>query len=79
MNQEELNAIMYASVALATQSLTDDELLALNLCAALGSDPRHRLFDYETVRALFDQDNGMKMHSETQKALSAVVTARFGR
>jgi hypothetical protein len=79
MNQSELDATMRASVAMVTQGLTDDELAALSLCAQLDSDPRGRLFTYEDVRPLFDQDNGLKMHSETKKALLAVTRARFGR
>jgi hypothetical protein len=75
----ELNTAIYATVKLTVQHLTNDELIALNLVATLDTDPRGRIFNYEAVRGLFDQDNGMRMHDEAKRAVSAVLSERLGR
>jgi hypothetical protein len=77
MNQTELSAIMYANVALIINDLTNDELAALNLVAALDSSPHGRLFDYEKVAPLFTEADGTRMHQETKNALSRIVLARL--
>jgi hypothetical protein len=70
-------AILRRSVALLTQSLTRDELTALDLCARLDSDPRGREFDYAKVKRLFTEDGGTRMHDDMKRALAAVVAERL--
>lgn len=78
MNEQQLRAIMRASVAMVTEGLTDLELAVLNNCAQLDMDPRGRLFDYGKVASLFDQAGGTQMHEETKRALAAIVNRRLG-
>ena len=68
---------MSAIVSLACKNLSDDEVLALNLAAQLGTDPRGVL-GYDKVNYLFTEQNGTRMHAETKDALAAVIVQRFG-
>ncbi len=77
MTEAKIRATMFAAVLLAVEELNDTELAALNIVAQLDSDPRGRLFDYDAVAHLFDQDNGTRMHDETKQALAAVVLRRL--
>lgn len=77
MTEQEARAIYFSQTVLITNELSNDELLALNLVAALDTDPRNRLFDYEQVRPLFTEANGTRMHSETKRALAQIVTQRL--
>ena len=70
-------ARMYAAVALTVKDLTLDELAALNNTVAWDADPRGRLFDYEKVKSLFTEGDGLRMHDATKDALAEVVLKRL--
>jgi hypothetical protein len=74
-DEQQMQAMMAASVAMAVQDLTNEELVVLNLCAQLDQDPHGRIFDYEKVSSLFTE-NG-KMHTATKEALARVVNHRL--
>jgi hypothetical protein len=78
MDVREMKTNTYIIVDMATEELTNLELAVLNNVAQLNLDPRNRLFDYEKVKSLFTQDNGMQMHEETKSALATVVGRRLG-
>ncbi|HTP10539.1 MAG TPA: hypothetical protein VMP08_19935 [Anaerolineae bacterium] len=63
-------------VWLATEDLTDAELVALNEVAQTRSDP-HSIGSYSQMRDLFTEDNGRRMHRETRRALAAVTLSRL--
>ncbi len=63
-------------VWLATEDLTDAELVALNEAAQTGRDP-HSIGGYPQVSDLFTEDNGRRMHRETRRALAAVTLSRL--
>lgn len=75
---DNIGGVMAAVVATIANDLTDDELRALNLCAQLGTNPRGRIFDYDTVAPLFTAANGTRMERATKEALARVVAERFG-
>lgn len=76
MDETMMNAIMYKSVELACDKLTDLELAAINNIAQCGEDPRHVL-GYEKVSHLFTEAGGTKMRASTQDALARVVLQRL--
>jgi hypothetical protein len=63
-------------VQLATEDLTDTELIALNDAAQTGRDP-HSIGGYTQLGDLFTEDSGRRMHRETRRALAAVTLARL--
>jgi hypothetical protein len=63
-------------VWLATEDLTDAELVALNEAAQTGSDP-HAIGSYSQMSDLFTEDNGRRLHRETRRALAAVTLSRL--
>ena len=76
MQQNQLDQIMYATVAMVCDELTDAELAAMNLCAQLGMNPKGRN-GYDKAHTLFTEQDGTKMHEETKRALAAVVLERL--
>ncbi len=78
-SEEQSRANMYAIVSLACDELSDVELNVLCLVTQLDQDPHNRLFDYNTVKSLFTENNGAKMHQETKLALMAVVNDRLSK
>ena len=76
MDEQQMRATMSAVVSLTCQNLTNDELAALYLVATMNGDPHNRIFDYKKVKPLFTEANGTRMHDETKRALSAVLTRR---
>ncbi len=76
MNQDQ---IMSALVTLTCDELSDIELAVLNNTAQLDQDPHDRLFDYDKVKGLFTEHNGIRMHKETKIALANVVNIRLGK
>ena len=67
---------LFASVSVAVADLTLDQLIVLNVIAALDSDPRGRSFNYEQVEHLFTEGGGLRMHEATKEALGRVVLQR---
>jgi hypothetical protein len=63
-------------VRLATENLTEAELVALNETAQTGCDP-HSIGGYPQLGDLFTEDNGRRMHRETRIALAAVTLSRL--
>ena len=68
---------MAGVVALIVKDLDDLELAVLNNIARCDFNPKGRIFDYERVKGLFTEDNGLKMHDETKEALARVVIFRL--
>jgi hypothetical protein len=68
--------LLFPIVWLATEDLTNAELVALNEIAQMGHDP-HSIGSYPQVSDLFTEDNGSRMHRETRRALAAVTLARL--
>lgn len=79
MNEAQLQAAMAAIVAMTVDTLTDEQLIALNLCALLDSNPRGRIFDYDAVAPLFTEAGGMRMHAETKVAVQRALDARLAK
>lgn len=77
MSEEDLTRIMQTAVRIICDQLNDAELAVLNNVAQMDIDPHGRLFDYAAVSMLFTQDNGTRMHTETKRALAAVVLQRL--
>lgn len=77
MNENQMMGIMATVVDMICDKLTDLELAVLNNCVQLDSDPHGRLFDYETVKMLFTENNGTRAHDVTKEALARVVNARL--
>lgn len=76
MDEQEL--LMYGVVALATESLSDEELAILNICAQTNRDPRGRLGSAKYLH-LFDTERNDIPHmaDETKGALARVVLNRL--
>lgn len=72
--------MIHALIAVAqyTDLLNYDELLALNICVILGSNPRNKLFDYNKVAGLFTEENGNKVHGDVALAIYHLTTERAG-
>ena len=77
MTEQQMQAIMRATVALTCEELSNEELAVLNLTAIQNLDPHGRLFPYEKVRSLFTEANGTRMHPVAKDALAAVVNSRL--
>ena len=78
MDNIELIAIAVANITI--DNLTDDELLALNICAQLDTDPR-QVMGYERLgHALFTDNSSTypRVHDLTRQALSMAMDERFG-
>ena len=71
------NTIIYASIKLTTENLTDEELNALYLSSLLGTDPRH-IMGYDKAKILFTEDNGVKMHATTLAMFAYIWEERIG-
>ncbi len=67
------------SVAMACRSLSDEQLNALNICMILNTDPHGRLFDYETVKHLFTENNGTRAHNEVKESVEYLTFQRLSR
>ena len=65
-------------VRLATENLTDAELVALNEAAQTGRDP-HSVGDFAQLSGLFTEGNGRRLHRETRIALAAVTLSRLAQ
>jgi hypothetical protein len=63
-------------VSVATEDLTDAELVALNDAAQAGRDPR-LIGSYPKIGDLFTENGGSRMHRETRIALAAVTLSRL--
>lgn len=63
-------------VSLACDALTNDELVAIALCAQLGTNPKG-VMGYDKVSYLFTKDNGTRMHDGTLAALLDVLAQRM--
>jgi hypothetical protein len=74
-DEQQMQVRMAASVAMAVQGLTDEELEVLSSCVQLDQDPHGRIFDYEKVSSLFTE-NG-KMRPATKEALAQAVELRL--
>lgn len=63
---------------LIVSELSNDELLALNLAAQLGSNPQH-VMGYEKARALFTEtrDGHPALHDVARDALARSAAERF--
>lgn len=66
-----MNTTIYAATKMAMKELTHDELLAMNLCILMGSNPVGRL-GYDKIKTLFTEDNGTRMHAETKEAFLSI-------
>lgn len=76
MNEQEMQKMMYNTVDIATQELTDLELAVLFNVASLDADPHGKVFDYDKVKGLFTE-GGIRMHQVTKDALAVVVSQRL--
>jgi hypothetical protein len=76
MNDEQImQAKMAASVAMAVQGLTDEELVVLNMHALVDwPTPDHI---YKKVSHLFENGVNGKMHTATKEALAQAVNRRL--
>lgn len=72
-----MERIMVASVGVVTNTLSDEELAALNLCVQLDMDPHGRIFDYDAVQSLFTEDGRTRTHDATKEALARIVNRRL--
>jgi len=70
------STLLIPLVSVATETLTDVELVALNDAVQAGRDPRS--FDgYPEISDLFTENGGTRMHRETRVALAAVTLSRL--
>lgn len=65
-----------AAMGVATNHLTLDELVRLNLVAQADWDPQGLGF-YDKVKHLFTKDDETKMHHDAKEALARVVLYRL--
>jgi hypothetical protein len=63
-------------VSVATEDLTDAELVALNDVVQSGRDPQS-IGGYPMISDLFTENCGTQMHRETRIALAAVTLTRL--
>jgi len=70
--------IVWATVKLNCDQLTDNELAAMNICVQLGTDPR-QVMGYEKAKPLFTNDlNGIpQAHNLTRQCMASIVMDRF--
>ena len=72
--------VMRAAVNMAISDLTVDELVALNLVAQLGTDPRPTLC-WPAAEPLFTEKDAAgvpRLHQATKDAIAAAVVRRPG-
>jgi len=72
------STLLIPIVSVATEDLTDAELVALNDAAQAGRDP-HSIGGYPKISDLFTENGGTRMHRETRVALAAVTLSRLTR
>lgn len=70
------NPLVYASVSLACQALSDLELAAIHNAAQTNFDPRP-VMGYDKVKYLFTEQGGLRMHDEVLACLSTIVLRRL--
>jgi hypothetical protein len=72
---------MASVVSMYTKGLTTEELVTLNLNAALGQDAaylqRIRPDIYAKVSGLFTENGGTRMHEATKDAIASLAFARI--
>lgn len=68
---------MIKMIQLTTDKLSDLELASLNIIVQTDQNPHNRLFDYETVKDLFTEDNDIRVHEEIKDALAFIVIQRL--
>jgi hypothetical protein len=74
-DEQQMQVRMAASVAMAVQDLTNEELAVLNMHAQVDwPTPDHI---YKKVSHLFENDVNGKMHTATKEALAQVVNHRL--
>jgi hypothetical protein len=73
------SAIIQAAANVAISDLSDDELVTLNLVAALDTDPRQTQC-WPNAEPLFTELVGgvPRLHAETKRAIAAAVNRRIG-
>ena len=76
MNPEHL---VRAAIKVNCDKLTDDELLAMNLCAQLGMDPRQD-WGWEKAKPLFTEivDGIPQVHDLTRRCMASIVLDQLG-
>lgn len=73
-----MNPIVYKSVVNTCFSLTTDELDSLYLCVITNQNPKDKnyVFDYEKVKGLFTESDGLRVHNDVKEVLRQLVLAR---
>jgi hypothetical protein len=70
------STLLIPIVSVATEDLTEVELVALNEAVQTGCDP-HSLGSYTQLNELFTENGGSRVHRETRIALAAVTLSRL--
>ncbi len=70
------STLLIPIVQIATEDLTEAELVALNEAAQAGRDPRS-IGSYPRISDLFTENDGSRMHRETRSALATVTLSRL--
>ena len=78
MSASDPRITLQATVNFIVNNLTDDELLAVNLAAQLGTNPVG-VMGFEKAKALFteNRDGHPAVHEEIRAALFRAVSKRF--
>lgn len=72
----EVHEAIISSARLVADELSTTELISLCLAAQLEVDPQ-RVAGYDKARALFAEEDGMRMHSATRDALIMIMNERL--
>jgi hypothetical protein len=71
-----MNKVIYIGVKMFLDELTNVELARLNISLSLGDSPKKLPF-YDKIAGLFTENDGTKMHSDTEQAFHAIVIERL--
>jgi hypothetical protein len=71
-----VNPGVVVGVRMIAKNLSTDELVSLYMAATSGFDPRG-VQGYEKGKALFAQEGGTKMHTDTLAVLDMIVQERL--
>lgn len=71
-----MNSIVYLSISKVCATLSIDELDSLYLCVMWDQNPKDKLFDYEKVKHLFTEGNGLRVNTDVKEALGEIVLDR---